>query len=322
MQYRKLGRCGLKVSPICLGGNVFGWTAEQSASEAVLDTFVEGGGNFVDTADIYSRWIPGHIGGESETVIGKWLSARKNRQAVVIATKVAGGMGTGPNDSGLTRLHILNAVDDSLRRLQTDYIDLYQTHFDDPDTPLEETLGALDHLITAGKVRYIGASNYSAWRLTKALWTSDKNQLAHFESLQPNYNLVDREGYEKDIEPVVLDQGLGVIPYFSLAAGFLTGKYQRNAPLPHTPRAEGVQKKYMNDRGFKALDQVQSTAKDRGVNPAQVALSWLMARPGITAPIASATSAEQAKDLIAAAELRLTAEEIKALDNASDWKAE
>ena len=322
MQYRKLGRTGLKVSPICLGGNVFGWTADQSASESVLDTFIEGGGNFIDTADIYSRWVPGHTGGESEAVIGNWITSRKNRESIVIATKVAGPMGTGPNDAGLTRTHILRAVDDSLSRLKTDYIDLYQAHFDDPDTRLEETLETFDFLIKTGKVRYIGASNYAAWRLTKALWVSDKNHLARFESLQPNYNLVDREGFETELEAVVTDQALGVIPYFSLAAGFLTGKYQRDTPLPNTQRAEGVQKKYMNDRGFKVIDAVSAVAKDHNVTPGQVALAWLIARPSITAPIASATNAEQAADLTKAAELSLSADDIKSLDDASAWKKE
>jgi aryl-alcohol dehydrogenase-like predicted oxidoreductase len=322
MQYRNLGRSGLKVSPICLGGNVFGWTADQAASESVLDTFVEGGGNFIDSADIYSRWIEGHVGGESETVLGKWLSKRQNRQCVVIATKVAGQMGPGPNDSGLSRQHIVTAVEDSLRRLQTDYIDLYQTHFDDPGTRLEETLCALDDLVASGKVRYLGASNYPAWRLTKALWVSDKHGYARFESLQPNYNLVDREVFERDLEPLCLSEGLGVISYFSLAAGFLTGKYQKNAPLPTTARAQGVQQKYMNDRGFKVLDAVQSVASAKNVAVSQVALAWLMARPSITAPIASATNADQAKELIAAAELSLTSEEIKKIEEASAWKLE
>jgi aryl-alcohol dehydrogenase-like predicted oxidoreductase len=231
-------------------------------------------------------------------------------------------MGAGPNDSGLTRAHILNAVNDSLSRLQTDYIDLYQTHFDDPDTQLEETLSALDHLVQSGKVRYIGASNYSAWRLTKALWASDKHHLHRFESIQPNYNLVDREGFERELEPLATEEGLGVIPYFSLAAGFLTGKYRKDSPLPPTPRAAGVQQKYMNERGFKVLDQVLSIAGEHSVSPGQVALAWLIARPSITAPIASATSAEQAKELIGAADLTLTADEIKALNTASEWKQE
>jgi len=322
MKYTKLGRTGLKVSTITLGGNVFGWTTDQETSESVLDAFFDGGGNFIDTADIYSSWVPGHVGGESETVIGKWHSKRGYRSKIVIATKVAGPMGSGPNDSGLSRSHIISAVDASLKRLQTDYIDLYQTHFDDPETPLEETLGALDDLVTAGKVRYIGASNYPAWRLTKALWTSDKYNLARFESLQPNYNLVDRDGFERELEPLVLDQKIGVIPYFSLAAGFLTGKYTKEGPLPQTARASGVKSKYMNDRGFKVLDQLLAIAKDLGATPGQVALAWLIARPSITAPIASATSAEQAKELIGASALELTAEQITALDVASAWKSD
>ena len=224
MLMRKLGRTGMKVAALCLGGNTFGWTTDQKASEAVLDAYMEAGGNFIDTADIYSRWAPGNTGGESEIALGLWMTARKNRHAVVMASKVMGPMGDGPNDSGLSRQHIMEGVEASLRRLQTDYLDLYQAHWDDRDTPLEETLRAFDDLVRQGKVRYLGASNYVAWRLTRALWESDKRDFARYESLQPKYNLVFRDEYERELEPLCLEQGVGVIPYSSLGSGFLSGK--------------------------------------------------------------------------------------------------
>lgn len=322
MDMRRLGRTGLKVAPLCLGGNVFGWTVDQAASEAVLDAYVEGGGNFIDTADIYSIWVEGHKGGESETALGQWMKARGNRDSLMIATKVAGPIGPGPNDKGLSRHHIFAAVEGSLRRLQTDYIDLYQTHFDDPDTPLDETMGALDDLVHQGKVRYLGASNYSAWRLTRALWESDKHRYARFDTLQPLYNLIDREPYEKDLEPLCREQEIGVIPYYSLASGFLTGKYRKDAPLPVSARAGGVQKKYMNDRGWTILEKIDETAKTHDATPAQAALAWLIARPGLTAPIASATTPEQTRELLGATDLKLAPSEIIALDEASKWEKE
>ena len=320
MLMRKLGRTGLRVSALCLGGNTFGWTTDQKASEAVLDAYVEAGGNFIDTADVYSRWVPGHKGGESETALGAWMTARRNRHAVLIATKVMGPMGPGPNDTGLSRQHIVEGIEASLERLQTDYIDLYQAHWDDRETPLEETLRAFDDLVGRGKVRYIGCSNYHAWRLTRALWESDRGGYVRYESLQPKYNLVFREEYERELEPLCLEQGVGVIPYSSLGSGFLSGKYRPGADLPKTARAPNVQKGYMNDRGFAILAAVDKVAEKANATPAQVALSWLAHRPGITAPIASATTVAQLKELIGGIDLRLDAEASATLDGASAWK--
>jgi aryl-alcohol dehydrogenase-like predicted oxidoreductase len=320
MLIRKLGRTGLRVAALCLGGNTFGWTTDQKTSEAVLDAYVEAGGNFIDTADVYSRWAPGNAGGESETVLGRWMTARRNRPAVHIATKVMGPMGPGPNDTGLSRLHIMHGVEASLGRLQTDYIDLYQAHWDDRETPLEETLRAFDDLVRQGKVRYIGASNYHAWRLTRALWESDRRGYVRYESLQPKYNLVFRDEYERELEPLCLEQGVGVIPYSSLGSGFLSGKYRRGEALPATARASGVQKTYMTDRGFTILAAVEKVAAAVGATPAQVALSWLAHRPGITAPIASATSVGQLRELLGAIDLRLDDEMTTTLDHASAWR--
>lgn len=320
MLMRTLGRTGLKVAALCLGGNTFGWTTDQAASEAVLDAYLEAGGNFIDTADIYSRWAAGNTGGESETVLGTWMAARRNRHAAVIATKAGGPMGPGPNDGGLSRQHIMQAVEASLRRLRTDYIDLYQAHWDDRDTPLQETLRALDDLVRQGKVRYLGASNHVAWRLARALWESDRGGFVRYETLQPKYNLVFRDEYERELEPLCLEQGLGVIPYASLGSGFLSGKYRRGGDLPATARAAGVQKGYMNDRGFSILAAVETVAAGAGATPAQVALSWLGHRPGITAPIASATSVTQLRELLGGIELRLAPEAVAALDQASAWR--
>jgi aryl-alcohol dehydrogenase-like predicted oxidoreductase len=320
MLMRKLGRTGLRVAALCLGGNTFGWTTDQKASEAVLDAYVEAGGNFIDTADVYARWVPGNKGGESETALGTWLRARGNRRAVVIATKVMAPMGPGPNDTGLSRQHIVEGVEDSLRRLQTDFIDLYQAHWDDRDTPLEETLRAFDDLVRQGKVRYIGASNYHAWRLTRALWESDRRAYVRYESIQPKYNLVFRDEYERELEPLCLEQSLGVIPYSSLGSGFLSGKYHRGRDLPKTARAGSVQKTYMTDRGFTVLEAVEKVAASAGATPAQVALSWLAHRPGITAPIASATSVAQLKELVGGIELQLDADARATLDRASAWQ--
>ena len=320
MLMRRLGRTGLKVSALCLGGNTFGWTTDQKASEAVLDAYLEVGGNFIDTADVYSRWVPGNKGGESETALGTWMAARRNRQAVIMATKVCGPMGPGPNDAGLSRLHIMRAVEASLKRLQTDYIDLYQAHWDDRDTPLEETLRAFDDLVRQGKVRYIGASNHVAWRLTRALWESERRGTVRYECLQPKYNLVMRDEYERELEGLCLEQSIGVIPYSSLASGFLSGKYRRGGELPTTARAAGVQKTYMTERGFAVLAAVQKVAAGAGTTPAQVALSLLAHRPGVTAPIASATSVAQLKEIAAGVELELDAEATKTLDHASAWR--
>jgi aryl-alcohol dehydrogenase-like predicted oxidoreductase len=320
MLMRKLGRTGLRVSALCLGGNTFGWTTDQQASEAVLDAYLEAGGNFIDTADVYSRWAPGNKGGESEHALGVWMTERRNRSSVIIATKVMGPMGPGANDTGLSRHHIVEAVEASLRRLRTDYIDLYQAHWDDRETPLDESLRAFDDLVSQGKVRYLGASNYQAWRLTRALWESDKRGYARYESLQPKYNLVYRDEYERELEPLCLEQGVGVIPYSSLGSGFLSGKYRRGSDLPGTARAAGVQKGYMTDRGFTILEAIDKVAVAANATPAQVALSWLAHRPGITAPIASATTVSQLRELIGGIELALDSDATAELDKVSAWR--
>jgi len=314
MELRQLGRSALKVSPICLGGNVFGWTADEKASFAVLDDFTASGGNFIDTADVYSTWVPGHKGGESETVLGKWLKSRGNRDKVIVATKVGSDMGNGKK--GLKAAYIAQAVEDSLRRLQTDYVDLYQSHRDDEATPQEETLSAYAKLIQAGKVRAIGASNFTAARLREALDVSAKNGFPRYEALQPEYNLYSRAGYEVELEPLCRKEQVGVIGYFGLASGFLTGKYRSEADFNKSPRGEDIGQ-YLNERGFrilKALDQVAAEAK---ASPAQVAIAWLIARPGVTAPIVSATRIEQSHELIKAMRLKLSPTQITALDQAS-----
>jgi aryl-alcohol dehydrogenase-like predicted oxidoreductase len=307
MLTRKIGRTEIQVSALCLGGNVFGWTANEAASFAVLDTFMEGGGNFIDTADVYSAWVPGHVGGESETVLGKWLAQRKNRDNVVIATKV--GMEMGDKTQGLSRQHILKSVDDSLRRLQTDHIDLYQSHRYDSNVPLEETLGTFNDLIKAGKVRAIGASNHSAEQLTKALGVSLKHGYTRYECLQPPYHLLNRTTYEQALEAICVEQEIGVITYSSLASGFLTGKYRAGQDLPSSDRAQGVQSNYMNEHGFTVLAEVEKIAQAHNATIAQVAIAWIAGRPGITAPIASAVNTAQANELLGAMSLRLTQEE-------------
>jgi aryl-alcohol dehydrogenase-like predicted oxidoreductase len=320
MELRQLGHSGLRVARLSLGTNTFGWTTDEQASHAVLDAYVGGGGNFIDTADTYARWAPGNRGGESETVIGSWLAARKNRDSVVLATKVGGQMGDGPHDRGLSRRHILEGVEASLRRLRTDYIDLYQSHWDDPETPLDETLETYDRLVRDGKVRVIGASNHAASRLAEALGVSDRRGLVRYETVQPHYNPVNRAEYEQDLEPLCVERGLGVMTYYSLASGFLSGKYRPGQPLPTSPRAATVQQKYLNDRGFAVLSVLDEVAAAYGATVAQVALAWPMARPSVTAPIASATSPNQVRELLGAAELKLTSEDVAALDRASEWR--
>ena len=314
MQKRRLGRSGLEVSSLAFGGNVFGWTADEPASMRLLDRFVDEGFNFIDTADMYSRWVPGHQGGESETIIGKWLKKSGKRDKVVIATKV--GMEMAPDKKGLAPAYIKRAVEDSLKRLQTDHIDLYQSHTDDAATPLADTLGAYDGLVKAGKVRAIGASNYSAERFEEALAVSKKNNLPRYESMQPNYNLYDRADYEAGLQKVCVRNDVGVISYFSLASGFLTGKYRSEADLAKSPRGQMV-KKYLNEKGHRILDALDSVAKETSSTPARVALAWLMAQPGITAPIASATSLRQLEDLFAATRLKLDPAKLEQLDAAS-----
>jgi aryl-alcohol dehydrogenase-like predicted oxidoreductase len=314
MKKRYLGNSGLEVAPLALGGNVFGWTADEPTSFMILDAFVAAGCNLIDTADIYSRWVPGNKGGESETVLGKWLKRRGNRGKVLIATKV--GMEMGPDRKGLSKSYIQRAAEDSLKRLQTDCIDLYQSHADDPETPLEETLEAYAQLIRQGKVRAIGASNYSAARLTHALEASGHSGYPSYQCLQPLYNLYERAEYEMDLEPLCLEKGVGVIPYFSLASGFLTGKYRSEKDLANRPRGEMV-KKYLNDRGFRILEALDQVASQYHSVPAVVSLAWLIARPSVTAPIASATSLSQLADLIAATRLALDPASIELLNRAS-----
>jgi aryl-alcohol dehydrogenase-like predicted oxidoreductase len=303
---------------ICLGGNVFGWTVDEAESFRLLDAAFDAGLTFIDTADVYSRWAPGHTGGESETIIGKWFARSGGRKDVQLATKV--GMDLGDGKKGLKAAYIRQAVEDSLRRLQTDHIDLYQAHQDDKETALDETLGAFTELVQQGKVRYIGASNYSGARLKEAMETSKKNGLASYVCLQPHYNLVEREAFESDLLPVVTEYGLGVIPYFSLAAGFLTGKYRSPQDAEKAARSGSV-KKYLNGWGFGVVAALDEVAKSIGSTPARVALAWLAAQPGVTAPIASATSEQHVADLAEAAKLKLDAGAIERLNAVSASKA-
>lgn len=314
MHMRPLGQSGISIAPMMLGGNVFGWTADEAMSHRILDAFVDAGLNAIDTADVYSRWVPGHTGGESETIIGTWLAKGGKRDKVVLATKV--GMDMGPGGTGLSAAHIVKSVESSLKRLRTDRIDLYQSHKDDPNTPHEETLRAYEGLIAAGKVRAIGASNYTGARLAEALAASAAKNLPRYDSLQPHYNLYERADYEKDLEPLVLKEKIAVIPYYGLAKGFLSGKYRSSADLGKSPRGAGIAG-YIDARGLRILKALDEVAAAHNANPAQVALAWLIARPSITAPIASATSPAQLADLVAATRLALTADQVKALDTAS-----
>ena len=315
MDYRTLGRSALKVSPLCFGGNVFGWTADERTSFALLDAWVDAGFNFVDTADVYSRWAPGHAGGESETVIGRWLKQSGKRDKVVIATKV--GMDMGEGRIGLKPARIREAVEASLRRLQLDCIDLYQAHKDDEATPLADTLETFAALVKEGKVRAIGASNYSAARLAEALDTSKRLGLPRYESLQPLYNLYDRSEFEGGLQALCVREDVGVINFYSLAAGFLTGKYRGEADAARSPRGAGVVKKYVNARGQRILAALDEAAAATGSTPGQVAIAWLLAQPAVTSPIASATSLAQLQDLVKAAQLKLPAEVLASLDRAS-----
>ena len=314
MDKRPLGRSGLTTAPLCLGGNVFGWTADEKASFAILDRFVDLGFNLIDTANVYSRWVPGHAGGESETVIGKWLKKSGKRERVLVATKV--GMGSD-EDKGLTRAKIEKNVDESLKRLQVDVIDLYQTHLDDPATPVEETLEALGRLVKAGKVRAIGASQYSPQRLRESLEASKRLGLPRYETLQPELNLYDRAQFEREYQPVAKEFGLTVIPFFGLAKGFLSGKYRKAADIAGRPREAGLKKYFEGDRGLKILAALDAVSKRVGATPAQVSIAWIMAQPTIAAPIVSATSVEQLEDIAGAARVKLDAEALAALDRAS-----
>ncbi|MEB3359861.1 MAG: aldo/keto reductase [Synechococcales bacterium] len=314
MEKRKLGRSELEVSRLCFGGNVFGWTVDEVTSFDLLDAFVAAGGNFIDTADFYSRWVPGNQGGESEAIIGKWLKLRGNRDQIIIATKVGNDMGTG--SKGLSKKHILQAVEASLGRLNTDYIDLYQSHIDDQDTPVEETLEAYVELIRQGKVRVIGASNFSPARLTQSLTVSQKYGYPRYECLQPLYNLSDRADYEQNLESVCLAHNIGVISYFSLASGFLTGKYRSKEDLSNSSRADFV-KEYLNERGFSLLEAIDKVARIHNATPAQVSLAWILARPSITAPIASATKVEHLDEMLKALEIQLDPDSFLILEAAS-----
>jgi aryl-alcohol dehydrogenase-like predicted oxidoreductase len=314
MEKRRLGQSDIHTAPLCLGGNVFGWTLDEAASFRILDEYVGAGFDFIDTADVYSTWVPGHVGGESETIIGKWLHTRGNRAKVLLATKV--GWLMPPDQKGLSKPRIMRAVEESLRRLQTDYIDLYQSHVDDGDVALEETLGAYGELIRQGKVRAIGASNYSAARLAQALDLAQDRGLPRYDSLQPLYNLYDRSVFEDELAPLCLKRGVGAITYFSLASGFLSGKYRSPQDLADRARGPRVEK-YLNPRGMGILAALDEVAARHRSTPATVALAWLMGRPGVTAAIASATNSQQLQAIIAAASLELDSASSRRLDEAS-----
>ena len=320
MDYRKLGRTGLKVSPLCMGTMQFGWSVDEADTQRVLSAALESGINFVDTADVYSRWVEGNPGGVSETFIGNWMKAAKiPRDKIVLATKVRGEMGAGPNDQGLSRVHIMQAVEASLKRLQTDYVDLYQAHWTDDDTPIEETLRAFDDLVRQGKARYIGVSNYKAWELMQALWTADKYNLARYDCLQPHYNMMWRSEFEAELRDVCKTYGLGVIPYSPLAGGFLTGKYRKDKSLPVSKRAES-RKRDMTEKNFALLATMDEIAAAHNATVSQVALAWLLADPVITSPIIGATSVEQLTENLGALDVKLREDEMTSLNKITVWK--
>ncbi|MFQ6605288.1 MAG: aldo/keto reductase [Fidelibacterota bacterium] len=320
MEYTTLGHTGLQVSRLCLGTMQFGWSVDEVDSQRVLTAAYEAGINFIDTADIYSRWAEGNEGGVAETIIGNWLHSQGiPRDQVVLATKVRGQMGDGVNDAGLSRYHIMNSIDGSLQRLGVDYIDIYQTHSVDPQTPIDETLRALDDLIHSGKVRYIGCSNYPAWRLMEALWISDKLNLHAFVSVQPNYSLVYRQSFEQETMAVCKKYGIGVIPYSPLAGGFLSGKYIRGQDLPDSVRSRAVQERYMTDQNWRTLKRVRGIAEHYQASVSQVSLAWLMNNPVITAPIIGPRTLAQLEDNIGALDVALSGKEISDLDKISHW---
>ena len=319
MEYRNLGHTGLKVSELCMGSMQFGWTADEPLSYQILDAAFGAGINFIDTADVYSRWVDGNPGGVAESIIGSWMNKSAiPRENLVIATKVRAPVGDGPNDQGLSRVHITQAVEGSMARLGTDYIDLYQTHWYDASTPIEESLRALDDLVHQGKVRYIGCSNYPAWRLMEALWTSDRLSLARFDSLQPHYSLVNRAEFERELADVCRTYGLSVIPYSPLGGGFLTGKY-RPDKSPESARANGVNR-YFTNKNWELLQRMESLGSEKGLTISQVALAWQLSNPVITSPIIGPRNLDQLHDNLGAVSQRLTSEEIEILDEASDWK--
>jgi len=319
MEYRNLGRTGLKVSELCLGTMQFGWTADETTSHEILSAAYDNGINFIDTANVYSRWVDGNPGGVAETIIGAWLNESDiDRSQIILATKVRGVMGEGPNDEGLSRGHIMTEVENSLRRLKTDYIDLYQTHWYDENTPIEETLSALDDLVHQGKVRYIGCSNYPAWRLMQALWYADQDNLSRYDSVQPHYSLVHRSEFERELAQVCRTYALGVIPYSPLGGGFLTGKYREDGPEVNSLRAKGVQK-HFSQRNWNLLEQMEVIGLEKGSkSTSQVALAWLLTDPLISSPIIGPRTMEQLQDNLGAAGLRLSAEEKQILDEASE----
>jgi len=314
LQKRRLGQTDLSIAPLVLGGNVFGWTADEKTSFDLLDRFAGAGLNAIDTADAYSRWVPGNKGGESETIIGNWMKSRGNRDKIVVVTKVGSDMGQGKKD--LSAAHIERAVEASLKRLQTDVIDLYLSHWPDPTTPYEETLGAYQKLLAAGKVRHIGASNLDAGQLRAALDVASLRGLPRYAVLQPEYNLYDRSSFDGPLHDLCAAEGMGVITYFALAKGFLSGKYRSEADLGQSARGSGV-KSYLNARGMRILAALDTVSARHAAKQAEVALAWVMAQPGITAPIASATTLDQVDSLVRAASLKLSAEDVAALDKAS-----
>jgi aryl-alcohol dehydrogenase-like predicted oxidoreductase len=319
MDYRNLGRTGLKVSSLCLGTMQWGWTADEKTAFTIMDAFIENGGNFLDTADFYSRWIPGHSGGVSEEIIGRWMKERNNRKSIILATKVRQPMGPGPNDQGLSRKHLLEAIDASLKRLHTDYIDLYLMHAFDAETPIDETLRALDDIQRAGKARYVGASNYPAWRLVEALWKAEVHHTVRFDSLEPHYNLVHREEFERDLQTICKQYQIGVTPYSPLANGFLTGKYVQNKTT-ESERAGSIMKRYNNDTAWNTLEVVLSIAREIGSTPSAVALAWLLAQPVITSPIIGANTVAQLKQSLAALDVTLALSHLAQLEKVSNWQ--
>jgi len=322
MEYRKLGKTGLKVSPLCMGTMQFGWSVNEADTHKILSATLDAGINFIDTADVYSKWVEGNPGGISETYIGNWMKQNGiQRDQVVLATKVRGEMGKGPNDQGLSRIHIVNAVEASLRRLQTDYIDLYQSHWTDEDTPVEETLRAFDDLVRQGKVRYVGASNYAAWELMEALWSSYQNNLVRYDSIQPHYSLIHRDEFERELRAVCERYGIGVIPYSPLAGGFLTGKYRKNGPTPDSKRAEG-RKRVMTDKNYALIDEMEVIALRHKSTISQVALAWMLADPVISSPIIGATSIEQLHEDLGVLDFKLNDEEMILLNKITEWKVD
>jgi aryl-alcohol dehydrogenase-like predicted oxidoreductase len=320
MEYRNLGRTGLKVSELCMGTMQFGWTADEPLAQRILSQAYEAGLQFIDTANVYSRWVEGNPGGVAEAIIGRWIKTSQiPRDRLVIATKVRGRMGSGPNDEGLSRAHILSAIEASLKRLNTDYIDLYQVHSYDQNTPIEETLIALNDLVRQGKVRYIGASNYPAWRLMQALWTADALGTARYDSLQPHYNLVHRDEFERELAEVCRSYEIGVIPYSPLAKGFLTGKYRPDVEVD-SARAGGV-RRYFTPENWALLEKMDLIGHERVASVSQVALAWLLANPLITSPIIGPRNLDQLEDNLGAVETRLTPEEKQMLDEASNWRS-